>query len=171
MPTVGLLAALIHNPTGQGDLTTLLRSTPALEATGARAFSDMVRSMNASEAQVEYLREYAPDLIAALGNVGQTSAAYDANGHYSRTQPFFGPYSVNGQNQLVPRPGSERYAGLQIDPRRPVPGRRGSAARRRHSARGPCPAACSPRPRPGHDRDPRADLRASCWSCLRSSPP
>lgn len=122
VPTVGLLAALIHNPTGQGDLTTLLRSTPALEKTGARAFSDMVRSMNASEAQVEYLRQYAPDLIAALGNVGQTSAAYDANGHYSRTQPFFGPYSVNNQNQLVPRPGSERYAGLQMIPGGRCPG-------------------------------------------------
>ena len=114
VPTIGLLAALIHNPTGQGDLTTLLRSTPALEQTGARAFADMVRSMNVSEAQVEYLRQYAPDLVAALSNVGQASAAYDANGHYSRTQPFFGPYSVNGQNQLVPRPSADRYAGLQF---------------------------------------------------------
>lgn len=114
VPTVGLLAALIHNPSGQGDLTTLLRSTPALEATGARAFSDMVRSMNTSEQQVEYLREYAPDLLAALGNVGQASAGYDANGHYSRTQPFFGPYSVNSQNQLVPRPSTDRYNGLQF---------------------------------------------------------
>lgn len=114
VPTIGLLAALIHNPSGQGDLTSLLRSTPGLKVTGARAFSDMVRSMNASEQQVETLRQYAPDLMAALGNVGQVSAAYDANGHYSRTQPFFGPYAVNSQNQLVPRPASARYDGLQF---------------------------------------------------------
>ncbi len=115
VPTIGLLAALIHNPSGQGDLTTLLRSTPGLESTGARAFGDMIRSMNFSEPQVEYLREYAPDLIAALTNLGQASANYDADGHYARTQPFFGAFSVNGANQLVPRTDqSQRYSGLEF---------------------------------------------------------
>jgi phospholipid/cholesterol/gamma-HCH transport system substrate-binding protein len=119
VPTIGLLAALIHNPTGGGDLTTLLRDTPKLAAAAVKDFPEIVRSMNYSEPQIEGLREYAPDIVAALSDVGQASANYDANGHYSRTQPFFGAFSVNSSNQLVPLADQgQRYAGLSLAPNR-----------------------------------------------------
>lgn len=114
IPTIGELAALIHNPSGQGDLTTLLSQTPALESVGARAFTDMIRQMNVSQTQTQTLREYAPDIVAALSNIGQAGANYDANGHYSRTQPFFSAFGVGASNQLTPKPASQRYAGLSV---------------------------------------------------------
>ena len=48
--------------------------------------------MNASQAQLDYLREYTPDVVAALTNLGQAGAYYDANGHYERTQPALFPF-------------------------------------------------------------------------------
>ena len=49
----------------------------------------MIKQFNDSQPQVDYLREYTPDVVAALTNLGQAGAYYDANGHYARTQPCF----------------------------------------------------------------------------------
>ncbi|MGH2856598.1 MAG: MlaD family protein, partial [Solirubrobacteraceae bacterium] len=84
VPTIGALDALIRNPAHTGDLIQLAQATPALARIAARAFPDMVRQFTASKNQVDYLRYYTPDLIAALTNLGQAGAYYDANGHYER---------------------------------------------------------------------------------------
>ena len=114
IPTIASLNDLIRNPNGTGDLTTLLRSTPALERVGSSAFKHLIAQMNQSQNQLDYLREYAPDVVAALTNVGQANGYYDANGHYARTQPVFSAFAVNGSNQLTLKPPSLRYNGLQI---------------------------------------------------------
>ena len=115
IPTTAQLNGLIHNPAGTGDLTSLLQQTPGLERTAAVAFPNLIRQMNDSQAQVNYLREYTPDVVAALTNLGQIAGFYDANGHYARTQPIFNPFIVNGANQLTPLPPfATRYTGLQM---------------------------------------------------------
>jgi phospholipid/cholesterol/gamma-HCH transport system substrate-binding protein len=114
IPTIGQLNALIRNPNGTGDLTTLARSTPAIERVGRSAFKHLIAQMNQSQAQLDTLREYAPDLVGALTNIGQTNGYYDANGHYARTQPVFNAFAINGFNQLTAKPPSLRYNGLQI---------------------------------------------------------
>jgi len=113
LPTVTDLAGLIHNPSGGGDLIRLLTGTPALARIAATAFPQIIRELNQSQDQLDYLREYTPDVIAALTNLAQASANYDANGHYTRTQPFFGAFGIDSNNQLTPRPPSQRYDGLQ----------------------------------------------------------
>jgi phospholipid/cholesterol/gamma-HCH transport system substrate-binding protein len=113
IPTVTALSALIHNPAGAGDLTTLLQETPQLARLAASAFPHLVQAMDASQNQLDNLREYTPDVIAALTDIGQASAYYDANGHYLRVQPSFFAFGLNSQNQLTTRPPSERYQGLQ----------------------------------------------------------
>ncbi|MBV9607453.1 MAG: MCE family protein [Solirubrobacterales bacterium] len=113
VPTVTALSALIHNPAGTGDLTTLLRQTPQLARVAAEAFPDLVAAMNASQNQLDNLREYTPDVMAALTDLGQASAYYDANGHYVRVQPSFFAFGLDSQNELTARPDSERYQGLQ----------------------------------------------------------
>ena len=40
-----------------------------------------------SEPTFPFLRPYVPDLLTAVGKLGQISAYYDANGHYARVQP------------------------------------------------------------------------------------
>jgi phospholipid/cholesterol/gamma-HCH transport system substrate-binding protein len=114
LPAVTELAGLLHNPAGTGDLTELFREAPALARVSRSAFPDLIRELGDSQPQLDYLRAYTPDVIAALANLGQASGYYDANGHYTRTQPFFGAFSVNAANQLVPRLPADRYDGLEV---------------------------------------------------------
>jgi phospholipid/cholesterol/gamma-HCH transport system substrate-binding protein len=114
IPTIGELSDLIHNPSGSGDLTDLLLQTPALARLAAGAFPRLIEEMNDSQPQLDYLREYAPDVVAALTNLGQAGAYYDANGHYERTQPVFGAFGLNSSNQLTAQSPADRYNGLQV---------------------------------------------------------
>ena len=113
IPTVAELNDLIRNPAGTGDLTQLARQTPALERIAAVAFPQIIRQFNDSQAQVQYLRQYTPDIVAALANIGQASANYDANGHFVRSQPTLYPFTLDGQGQLTMQFPSKRYQGLQ----------------------------------------------------------
>jgi phospholipid/cholesterol/gamma-HCH transport system substrate-binding protein len=108
IPTVSELDQLTRG------LTTLGLETPALERIAHTAFPNQVRQFNDSQAQLDYLRDYTPDVVGALTNVGQASAYYDANGHYVRSQPNFFAFSVNAANQLTVRPPFDRYQGLQV---------------------------------------------------------
>jgi phospholipid/cholesterol/gamma-HCH transport system substrate-binding protein len=113
IPTLQSLASLIAG--AGGNLTTLLRGTPSLSRIAAAALPRLITSMNASQSQLNYLREYTPDVVAALTNLGQASGYYDANGHYIRSQPFFSAFTVNSMNQLAPLPAFEnRYSGLHL---------------------------------------------------------
>jgi phospholipid/cholesterol/gamma-HCH transport system substrate-binding protein len=138
IPTVAALNRLISNPSGGGDLTTLLQRTPALARTAAGAFPRLIKEMNDSQNQVDYLREYTPDVVAALSDLGQTGASYDANGHYNRTQPIFSAFSIDSNNQLQSQPAFARYAGLHA-----VHGRSPGGALQ------PVPDRSAPRPVPG----------------------
>ncbi|MGH2894103.1 MAG: hypothetical protein ACRDPM_12675, partial [Solirubrobacteraceae bacterium] len=62
--------------------------------------------------QIDYLREYTPDVVAALTNLGQAGAYYDANGHYVRTQPALFPFGLDSSNELTTQFPSQRYNGL-----------------------------------------------------------
>jgi phospholipid/cholesterol/gamma-HCH transport system substrate-binding protein len=114
IPTVAALSNLVHNPSGTGDLTALALQTPSLARVASVAFPRLIQGMNNSQLQLDYLRYYTPDVVAALTNLGQASGYYDANGHYARTQPLFNAFSVNGLNQLTTKFPSERYQGLQV---------------------------------------------------------
>jgi phospholipid/cholesterol/gamma-HCH transport system substrate-binding protein len=114
IPTLGQLSVLLHNPSGTGDLTTLFRELPTLANVAVAAFPRLIHQLNVSQAQTDYFREYTPDVIASLGDLGQASATYDANGHYTRTQPQFSPFGLDAMNQLVSQPDSLRYAGLKV---------------------------------------------------------
>jgi phospholipid/cholesterol/gamma-HCH transport system substrate-binding protein len=74
----------------------------------------MIAEMNDSQQQLDTFREYTPDVVGALTNLGQTSAYFDANGHYARTQPVFDAFAIDGFNQLQAKPPSDRYNGLQV---------------------------------------------------------
>jgi phospholipid/cholesterol/gamma-HCH transport system substrate-binding protein len=112
IPTVGQLNALIRNPSGGGDLITLFQQTPALARIAAASFPRQIQVFNDSQPQVDYFREYTPDVVAALTNLGQIGGYFDANGHYARTQPFFAPFGLNGANELTSRPDSLRFQGM-----------------------------------------------------------
>jgi phospholipid/cholesterol/gamma-HCH transport system substrate-binding protein len=112
IPTVAELDALIHNPAGTGDLTTLALTAPSLARIAGGVFPRLIREMNDSQAQLDYLRNFTPDVVGALSNLGEASAYYDANGHYTRTQATTFPFVLNGSNQLTMQFPSQRYQGL-----------------------------------------------------------
>jgi phospholipid/cholesterol/gamma-HCH transport system substrate-binding protein len=114
IPTVGKLGGLIKNPAGTGDLTTLALETPGLAQLAKRAFPRVIQSLNASQHQLDYLRFYTPDVVAALTNLGQGGAYYDANGHYTRTQPVFDAFALSGSGQLSAQFPAQRYQGLTV---------------------------------------------------------
>jgi phospholipid/cholesterol/gamma-HCH transport system substrate-binding protein len=114
IPTIGQLDALIRNPAGSGDLLSLVRATPALARIASSAFPHLIKEMNDSQNQLDTFREYTPDVVAALTNLGQTGGYFDANGHYARTQPVFDAFAVDGFNRLETKPPSQRYDGLQV---------------------------------------------------------
>ncbi len=113
IPTIGALDDLIHNPAGTGDLTTLAQTTPTLAAIAKTTFPQLIRELNDSQNQLDYLRYYTPDVVGALTNLGQAGAYYDANGHYVRTQPVLLPFALDSNNQLQTQFPSQRYQGLQ----------------------------------------------------------
>ncbi len=114
IPTVSALSDLIHNPAGAGDLTTLFQDAPKLAQLAAVAFPRLIQAMDASQTQLDNLREYTPDVVAALTDVGQASGYYDANGHYVRVQPTFFAFGTDGSNELTARPPADRYQGLEM---------------------------------------------------------
>ena len=113
-PTLGYLAALISNPKGQ-DLITLLREAPALERAASSGFPAIIASLQAqlSSGQIQALRAYTPDIVAALANTGQLNGYYDANGHYGRSEPFYGAYGISG-GTLTNQSPANRYNGLTV---------------------------------------------------------
>lgn len=113
-PTLGELAALIANPKGS-DLTALLREAPVLERAARAGFPAIIASLAAqtSSGQIQALREYTPDIVAALANTGQLDGYYDANGHYGRGEPFYGAYGVSG-GTLTNQSPDDRYNGLTV---------------------------------------------------------
>lgn len=113
-PTLGYLAALISHPNG-GDLTALLREAPTLARAASSGFPAIIASIAAqtSSGQIAALREYTPDIVAALANTGQLGGYYDANGHYGRAEPFYGAYGISG-GTLTSQSPADRYKGLTV---------------------------------------------------------
>ncbi len=129
-PTLTALAKLIGSSSG-GNLTKLLQETPKLESLAVTAFPNIIASLDAqtSSGQIQYLREYTPDIIAALTNIGQINGYYDANGHYARTEPFYGAYGISGSELSDTLPDDaqnggtpDRYGGLTLSKTGRCPG-------------------------------------------------
>lgn len=121
-PTLTELAALIDSSSHNG-LTRLLSESPRLEALAVTAFPNIIASIEAQESsgQLAYLREYTPDIVAALTDIGQTGAYYDANGHYARSEPFYGAFGISGGQLTDTLPSDaqnggtpDRYGGLSV---------------------------------------------------------
>jgi phospholipid/cholesterol/gamma-HCH transport system substrate-binding protein len=138
IPTLANLDSLIRNPAGTGDLTQLALQTPSLERIARVAFPRMVKQFTDSAAQIAYLRQYTPDVVAALSDIGQVGSTYDANGHYVRTQAVPFAFTFNGSNQLTSQFPAQRYSGVRAVRNR-CPG----------SAVQPAPDGSAPRPTAG----------------------
>jgi phospholipid/cholesterol/gamma-HCH transport system substrate-binding protein len=94
-PTVADLRDLIRLPGPNNDLIELTSKQPRLAELTASVFPRAIRTLDRSDPVISYARPYIPDLSGWLTKFGQVAAYYDANGHYARVQPVFGPTSFD----------------------------------------------------------------------------
>ena len=133
-PTVRDLSTLFGRPGADNDLLDATRKLPRLQSVASPSFRNQIEALKELQPVLEFGRPYAPDLVGILRDFGQTTANYDANGHFARVQPIFNPFRFEDDAQggsLTAVPPAERFDGL----------RKGSLKR--------CPGAATQRPADG----------------------
>jgi phospholipid/cholesterol/gamma-HCH transport system substrate-binding protein len=122
-PTIRDLRLLISRAGPRNDLIELTSQAPRLADLSERTFPRAIRTLDRSQENVEYARLYTPDLTGWITKFAEAAANYDANGHFARVQPVFLPFSYNAaENELEPKPDSERLTGLEFGQARRCPG-------------------------------------------------
>jgi phospholipid/cholesterol/gamma-HCH transport system substrate-binding protein len=141
-PTIADLNELIRTPGPNNDLIELTAKQPRLAQLTASVFPRAIRTLDRSDPVIEYARGYTPDLVAWVTKFGQAGAYYDANGHYVRVHPVFGPTNFDRANyRLVGVSPSQRLNGYERGTRPTCPG----------GATQPAPDGSSPWPFRGCD--------------------
>jgi phospholipid/cholesterol/gamma-HCH transport system substrate-binding protein len=122
-PTVADLRDLIRLPGPNNDLIELTEKQPRLAELTASVFPRAIRTLDRSDPVISYARPYIPDLSGWLTEFGQVAAYYDANGHYARVQPVFGPTALDrDQYKLIGVSPSDRLNSYGRDSRPDCPG-------------------------------------------------
>ena len=83
---------------------------------------------------LQFIRPYAPDLIGWFRDFGQSTANYDANGHFARISPIVNAFQFTDNpagGTLTALPPAERQVGLQSGKVRRCPGVGDPVRRRR----------------------------------------
>ncbi len=113
-PTIRDLRTLIRSRGANNDLIELTAKLPRLRRLTSTVFPRAIRTFDRSQAYVDQLRQYTPDLTGWLTKFGQVASNYDANGHFARVQPLFSPFSVDPNNgQLTRLPESQRIDAFE----------------------------------------------------------
>jgi phospholipid/cholesterol/gamma-HCH transport system substrate-binding protein len=115
-PTIRDLRLLVTQPGGNNDLIDLLKKAPRLESLAKPTFANSIAALRKSEPVVGFVRPYSEDFVGWLRDFSQTTANYDANGHYARIQPIFNAFSFTSNptgGTLRAIPNSDKFAGLQ----------------------------------------------------------
>src|SRR3954452_12714436 len=130
-PTIKDLRTLISRPGTGNDLIDLLRKQPRLTQVAPPAFKHTVKGLQQGTPVLQFIRPYAPDLIGWFRDFGQTTANYDANGHFARISPIVNAFQFTDNpagGTLTALKPSERQVGLQSGKIRRCPGSATQAA-------------------------------------------
>jgi phospholipid/cholesterol/gamma-HCH transport system substrate-binding protein len=112
-PVVGNFSLSFNRPGPNNDLTDYVRALPALARALEGASPAGVTSLRESVPITALWGPYSPDLEGTLRTFGQTSAYYDANGHYARISPVFPDFALGAKNTLKPATVQEVLANLK----------------------------------------------------------
>ena len=121
-PTIADLRELIRQPGANNDLIELTAKQPRLAELTASVFPRAIRALDRSQPVISYARLYTPDLAGWFTKFGQVAGYYDANGHYARVMPVFGPARRNPDNSLEALPPQDRMEGYERGILRHCPG-------------------------------------------------
>jgi phospholipid/cholesterol/gamma-HCH transport system substrate-binding protein len=115
-PTIRDLRLAISRPGPGNDLLELNRQAPRLARVARPSLREATRALRQSTPVLDFIRPYTADFVGWFRDFGQTTANYDANGHYARIQPLFNLFSFteNGAGGLLtPQDPDNRLAGLE----------------------------------------------------------
>jgi phospholipid/cholesterol/gamma-HCH transport system substrate-binding protein len=121
-PVVGNFSQAIWRPGTNNDLTEAFAALPALAQALKTASPNGVQSLRESVPITAFFGPYAPDLVGTLRTFGQTTAYYDANGHYARISPVAPAFKLGANNNLTPASPQQGLEGLQTGQLRRCPG-------------------------------------------------
>jgi phospholipid/cholesterol/gamma-HCH transport system substrate-binding protein len=124
-PTIRDLRTLISRPGAGNDLIDLLRRQPRLTQVAKPAFKNTVKGLQQGTPVLQFIRPYAPDLIGWFRDFGQSTANYDANGHFARISPIVNAFQFTDNpagGTLTALKPAERQVGLQSGKIRRCPG-------------------------------------------------
>jgi len=121
-PAVSNFHSAFSRPGPDNDLTDLVRALPALANVLSTSSPATVTSEKESIPVTAFLGPYSPDLEGTLRTFGQTSAYYDANGHYVRINPVLPDFKVGANNALTPATPQQALEGLHSGQLRRCPG-------------------------------------------------
>jgi phospholipid/cholesterol/gamma-HCH transport system substrate-binding protein len=130
-PTVKDLRTLISRPGAGNDLVDLLRKQPQLTKVATPTFQHTIKGLEQSTPVLQFIRPYAPDLIGWFRDFGQSTANYDANGHFARISPIVNAFQFTDTpagGVLTALKPAERQVGLQSGKVRRCPGAATQAA-------------------------------------------
>jgi phospholipid/cholesterol/gamma-HCH transport system substrate-binding protein len=146
-PTIRDLRVLISRPGAGNDLIDLLRKQPRLTAVAKPTFEHTIAGLRGGTPVLQFIRPYTPDLIGWFRDFGQTTANYDANGHFARISPLFGAFQLTdtpGGQVLNALPPSQRVVGLETGKIKRCPGAATQAASDGSSPYQPEGSDCDP---------------------------
>jgi phospholipid/cholesterol/gamma-HCH transport system substrate-binding protein len=87
VPVFNNLAPAVNLKGGSNDLADAAGDLTSLQQRAAEAVPITVKAMQDSQPNLQFLRPYIPDLMAAVAHLNQVAGYYDADGHYLRVAP------------------------------------------------------------------------------------
>lgn len=121
-PVVTNFSQAISRPGPSNDLTDAFAVIPQLARELTTASPNGVRALQESVPITSFFGPYAPELQGAARAFGQTTAYYDANGHYARVNPITPSFTLGAGNKLTPSSAQQGLEGLKTGQLRRCPG-------------------------------------------------
>jgi phospholipid/cholesterol/gamma-HCH transport system substrate-binding protein len=146
-PTINDLRTLISRPGPGNDLIDLLRKQPRLTQVATPTFQHTIKGLQQGTPVLQFLRPYAPDLIGWFRDFGQSTANYDANGHFARISPIVNAFQFTDNpagGTLTALKPADRQVGLQSGKIRRCPGSATQAAADGSNPYAPTGSDCDP---------------------------
>jgi phospholipid/cholesterol/gamma-HCH transport system substrate-binding protein len=146
-PTIKDLRTLISRPGAGNDLIDLLRKQPQLTKVATPTFQHTIKGLQQGTPVLQFIRPYAPDLIGWFRDFGQTTANYDANGHFARISPIVNAFQFTDNpagGTLTALQPADRQVGLQSGKVRRCPGAATQAAADGSNPYAPDGSDCDP---------------------------
>jgi phospholipid/cholesterol/gamma-HCH transport system substrate-binding protein len=122
-PVVNNFSQAISRPGANNDLTDAFAALPALARELTTASPNGVRALQEAVPMTAFFGPYAPELQGAVRAFGQSTAYYDANGHYARISPVTPSFTLGANNNLTPASSPQQVLqALQTGQLRRCPG-------------------------------------------------